>query len=254
MLSFIKSLFGNKTKGSQPATVKSQRTESKAAPARAICPYCQTELAVRPQRKKKCPSCQKPIYIRTLPDTREKVLVTEDDAQRIDAEWESKGKRAQLLSSLEAFGISQSEFLNRKELLSKKYGREASDRDVAWGLYNERINREAKSGAPDFHTLQMLYYTMALFLDEEGKDSFSTLVEAKKCELRALEKNFGAKRKVKILTAKEQSCPECQKLEGKIFTIDEALRSMPLPCKECTNPGYTDDDDKGFCRCMYVSY
>ena len=51
------------------------------------------------------------------------------------------------------------------------------------------------------------------------------------------------------MTAGDQSCKNCRRLENKIFKISDALKLMPLPCKDCTYPLY--DEDKGFCRCSY---
>lgn len=50
------------------------------------CPYCNAPLNPVPQRKKKCPSCGKFIFVRTRPSDRQRVLVTEEGAKRIDEE------------------------------------------------------------------------------------------------------------------------------------------------------------------------
>jgi uncharacterized Zn finger protein (UPF0148 family) len=52
------------------------------------CPYCGSSLAERPKRKKKCPHCGNYIYVRTRPADRKKVLVTEEQAQEIEQQWE----------------------------------------------------------------------------------------------------------------------------------------------------------------------
>ena len=87
---------------------------------------------------------------------------------------------------------------------------------------------------------------MALYLNEEGRDSFNENATAAKLELKFL-KEHGAK-KVEILV--NSGCVQCQKNNGCIFDIDVALDKMPVPNAKCTY----DLDGKGnsFCRCTYL--
>jgi hypothetical protein len=50
--------------------------------------------------------------------------------------------------------------------------------------------------------------------------------------------------KVEIM-ATYDSCEKCKSQQGKIFTVEEAIKTRPLPCKEC-------DHETGYCRCTYV--
>ena len=38
-------------------------------------------------------------------------------------------------------------------------------------------------------------------------------------------------------------CPACAKQKGKFYTIENALKEMPVPCKECSSD---------YCRCIYI--
>jgi len=38
-------------------------------------------------------------------------------------------------------------------------------------------------------------------------------------------------------------CPACAKQQGKFYSMKDALKEMPLPCKDCT---------AGYCRCCYI--
>jgi DNA-directed RNA polymerase subunit RPC12/RpoP len=51
------------------------------------CPYCSAPLKKEPKRKTKCPSCQKPIFIKSRPSDRTKRLVTQEQAEDIEDEW-----------------------------------------------------------------------------------------------------------------------------------------------------------------------
>ena len=51
--------------------------------------------------------------------------------------------------------------------------------------------------------------------------------------------------KVEIL-ASDNSCENCKSQNGKIYSIGDAIKNKPLPCKECNNEVY------GYCRCTYL--
>jgi len=56
---------------------------------------------------------------------------------------------------------------------------------------------------------------------------------------------MGVVLKVEIL-ASENSCDHCKSQNGKIYSIAEAIKNKPLPCRECNNEVY------GYCRCTYL--
>jgi len=57
-------------------------------------------------------------------------------------------------------------------------------------------------------------------------------------------KQTGAVAKVEILSS-DNSCENCQSQNGKTYTVEEAIKTRPLPCKECNH-------EMGYCRCVYV--
>ena len=57
-------------------------------------------------------------------------------------------------------------------------------------------------------------------------------------------KQTGAVSRVEILAAPD-SCDHCKDQQGKIFTVEEAIKTRPLPCKKC-------DHEMGYCRCTYL--
>lgn len=204
-------------------------TENKSE---TTCPYCKKILEQVPQRKKQCPFCKNYIHVRTLPSIHSRMLVTEDDARKID--W---------LKRLSEYGVTEKDFEITKDQLSKKFGQEPSSQDVLWSLFNQLIANKRN----DLQTLKTIYYEMALFLNEIGKDSFTVLQNHAKMDLLIL-KLAGIK-KVQIIA--RGSCERCQLLQDRIFTIEEALEKMPIPVKECTHE--LSIGRLGFCRCCYVA-
>ncbi|MCG7849472.1 MAG: hypothetical protein MIO93_09885 [ANME-2 cluster archaeon] len=185
------------------------------------------------------PICGNYIYVRTSPTTSEKVLVTEEGVKKID--W---------LKKLENYGITEKHFDDQKNKLSTQFGCIASNHDVIHTLFNKLILENS-----DFHTLKMIYFEHALFLYEEGGDCFKNLQLvknlqlARKMELLRYKQSGIGIEKVKI-RSHEESCSFCQALNGKIYSIEEALKIMPIPCKDCTFILYRDK--RNFCRCTYA--
>jgi DNA-directed RNA polymerase subunit RPC12/RpoP len=212
----------------------------------STCPYCGKHLRDIPKRKKKCPHCGEFIYVRTLPKTRERLLVTSTQAEQIDAEWAAISRRKRYVDMLWHYQITEADFEERKRQKSKA-GIAVSDQDVIWSFLNELILEYGNK--LDLQELSHLYYSLALILDEGGREFADALKESRKMELLDF-KRIGIK-KVRILTAGEHACQACQKLSGKVITVEDALKDMPLPCEECSFSLYSDNP--GFCRCSYVS-
>ncbi|MFA6474640.1 MAG: hypothetical protein WCV88_00380 [Patescibacteria group bacterium] len=145
------------------------------------------------------------------------------------------------LNSLSAYGVSGKDFENQKEKLTKKFGQPASDGDTLWSLFNLVILKTT-----DLQDQKMIYFTMALYLNEEGKDSFKENAAAAKLELQIL-KELGCE-KVEILC--NSGCIHCNINSGKIFDLKEAFENMPIPNPRCTYD--MNQNGKPFCRCTYL--
>ena len=92
-----------------------------------------------PERKKKCPSCGRYIYVKTRPSDRLRVLVTEEGAKQIEAERNLK-------SMTERYGISKKELEETSKRLSNKFGYPAKARDVMWAILSDRTIDSMKKG------------------------------------------------------------------------------------------------------------
>ena len=71
---------------------------------------------------------------------------------------------------------------------------------------------------------------------------------SRKCEL--LQYQQQGIKKVRISTTGDRACENCKLLEGKVFSIEEALEKMPLPVKNCLHK-LNPDAPAGWCRCLY---
>jgi hypothetical protein len=118
------------------------------------------------------------------------------------------------------------------------------------------VLNQALLEAPDFHTRKMVYFQMARFLWEEGRDHLESARQCRQMQLAEWEERgregwLDLKRaRFEVITAREVSCPACRALEGRRFTYDQLVTESPIPVPGCTNetgPGHS----RGWCRCEY---
>ncbi|MBU1197029.1 hypothetical protein KJ765_00800 [Candidatus Micrarchaeota archaeon] len=134
-----------------------------------------------------------------------------------------------------------------KSELQLKFKKEPSPGDVAWSVLNDSILE--CSHEKNYQKLSSVYYSMALLLDKEGKDAFTIRQQSAKWGLHRY-LAAGLVQDVQILSARD-SCPQCKKLEGKVFPLEEALQKLPVPSRACSRPLH--QKTRGFCRCTYVA-
>ena len=126
--------------------------------------------------------------------------------------------------------------------------------DKQWAWFNEDIQKFLKDD--DFYSLGNTYYKMSEFLKNEGKDDsklrdlgYKTKLQFQKERLKELVVNSNIITGIEIIACtnctnvNNDSCEVCKKLDGKIFSIKEALSTNPLPVKNCSH--------LSGCRCVY---
>lgn len=200
-----------------------------ASPA---CPYCGFRLSRVPMRRTKCADCGKPILVR------KGRLCTEDESRAIDV--------------CVRLAIPLDRLWHARELLSEKWGRHASATDAAWGVLNQLVVESS-----DFNARGMVYFQMARFLWDEGRDHLELARQCRQMELANWEHAADRglldvrRARISVITAKGASCPGCRVLDGIELTLQEAVETMPLPVAGCTrelSPGRL----RGWCRCCYA--
>lgn len=214
------------------------------------CPYCSVVLDKEPTRKQKCKSCSKDFSVRTHYLTHKKQVLTQDQTEKYDKEKEAYYLVFNFTNTLKNI-IGENEVENTltktKDELTKKFGFIPSQADVAWGTANKLTMEAMKKG--DLRKLGSLYFQMALYLNYTGKDCTQVKAMSLEMDLKEYKKSDFIK-KVQILST--GCCDNCLKLNEKVFSIDEAIKMKPLPCKDCTNHLITKLD-KAWCTCCYTA-
>lgn len=131
----------------------------------AICPNCDQHLDKMPGHKKKCPHCGMFIFVRIRPGDRKRVLVTKVQVEQIEE-----------LRSIEN-GTHGIYMARRKRVsdetarLAKRLGREPSENEVSWSIYNQEMVEHAAQR--NWGSFRMARFQMIEILRDESR-----LVEA----------------------------------------------------------------------------
>jgi len=92
----------------------------------------------------------------------------------------------------------------------------------------------------DWERLAVLYALQAWWLDEEGRDALQVTRLARRAELRALAERSVAL--VRATSADDETCAACRRVGGRVMTVADALRLMPIPNASCAYR---------WCRCRW---
>jgi len=185
------------------------------------CPHCNCLLDPSPKRKKKCLSCGEYICVRQDPYDRSKIhYVNEDTALCLD-----------MLRDLQ---ISEKSYTDARNNAPDN----RSLGDIIWSLVTTK--KKAAAERSDWDTIADIAYSQSKYYRFAGKDYFPLLQESVAARLRAAMKTGVTH--VQIITSRDDRvCEKCKVLDGKEYTLKEALEIMPLPVA-------CDDD---WCRCVY---
>ncbi len=212
-MSFFKKLFSSNSEENHEVEKFPERSPT-------ACPYCLVELEQQLSPIKKCPNCGHLIVVR------KGILVTKEEAEIHD-----------VLIRLEQFGISKEQFTKHNQELAKQSDKQASVNDTVWRILNELVVEKQS-----YFEKKQIYFEMARFSRMEGRDTKPYIVEVARMEL--LDIMESGLEKVKMTNVNDdQVCEACRAVQGKTFTISEALSDMPIP-NLCQN------DE---CRCRYVA-
>ena len=199
-----------------------------------VCPYCSMPVKQRLRRKLICPYCHHDFYYIPLQTIFEHDLLTLPETATLE-----------FLKTAKVFGINAEDFVATRAQLVEVFGTEIAPGDILW-ILTDRLFRQPLEPK----RRRQLTDLLVTFLKNSG-DQLNTMLErSAKMQLLQIKatRDFT---KVRITAADPLGlCPDCRNLAGMVYSIEDALIQMPLPCKTCTHQlaqGIT-----GFCRCSYT--
>ncbi|MCG7844861.1 MAG: hypothetical protein MIO90_05465 [Methanomassiliicoccales archaeon] len=157
---------------------------------------------------------------------------------------EAVDQRAESLKMLSQFYLGEMDLSMKMRQMHVAQGEEVPEWMAALELIKDRV---IKTEHPDIKL--KMYQGMVDLLAKLGhKDDLRTIQEViARYNLKSF-KDIGFE-KVEVECDKD-ACPACRKMAGKRFNIEEAMETMPLPCRECTTK---IDAVDGYCRCRYFA-
>lgn len=123
------------------------------------CPYCHKTLEKIPGKKTQCPHCGEFMFVRTRPKDNARVVVTKQEADKIEEEWS-------IVSGTHDYFIAEKEkFEKERESLKNRFGKEPLENDVKWGLLNKELIEHAQN--MDWGLYRNARFNMAEILRKE---------------------------------------------------------------------------------------
>jgi len=122
------------------------------------CPYCGHKFEKMPQRKRKCPSCKKSFYSRTIPQKDKKSLLREEDLPILEKQYRA-------IADIRLYTKNDPEYETVYEDLKKEFGIEPRVHDVLSRVFNERILQTSSEG--DFGLFRNAHLGAAEMFREE---------------------------------------------------------------------------------------
>jgi len=110
------------------------------------CPYCKQKLEKIPSRKTKCKFCSEFIFVRTIPPKMEKVLIKEDEIDKIENAWIDYLFDSYWMQELKKLGASKKDVENMYYVLKERFGTSPLIADVMWGVFNNSYLDSIKKG------------------------------------------------------------------------------------------------------------
>lgn len=225
-----------------PTPAEPPQPVGSVAVAHLRCPYCGVPFEKAPTRKRKCPACKGTVYVKYTPTDPQKRIVTEARAQEIEALWAARQTENRIEVFFNTYDLDGSTRTKIESALRERLRREPTAQEVIEAGAEAALGRARAT--KDWHQQKMLHFERALWLFQAGRPHLEEARQSRRAELRGIASE-GLTTRVRVLGGE---CAECAKLDGRVFTIEEALASLPIPCRACET---WDEGRGGWCRCLY---
>lgn len=163
-------------------------------------------------------------------------LLTKEELEKHEEKLMRAWQEEKTRTYLGRLGLSLEAFNKRRKEMIKSGISEPNDIDIIMSLFNEQVATEK-----DYGKLSSSYYELALILEEEGREYFHVLKLSSIMRLKELRKQGW--KEVEILSC--GCCSYCESLNGKRLTIEQALKELPIPHRDCPH------ENTVFCTCSY---
>ena len=227
-----------KDKPEQPSTVygNSKKRNTKK------CPHCDYVFDTPPIRGKKCPKCGNQFYVRAGNRLFASDLLSFEQMTASDC-----------FRDMTNSGVNVEYAKKLKDHLVKKWGKEPSLSDLMWSIARNFPETFLLDPLKLVDTAADLYFQLARYEDACGRNPRQALEAYIRQNIAQCEAHMKAEKinSDYLYVMSEYCCDACKTRHGKKVKIDDALKKMPIPFKDCQNK--LDPKSKyHFCRSYYI--
>jgi DNA-directed RNA polymerase subunit RPC12/RpoP len=211
-------------------TPQPPKPRRKLLQADPVCPYCGHKYEKIPSSKTKCPSCGEKVMVRS----REKIkrLMTTDQAAAYDQEKKERAHLNKIRNYLSMARLDPDKLQIVQDQMMEDSGKEVSAEDAVLRIIESSL-RDAKR-SKDYEAATWICFARTHFLRDNDREFFSSLQEWHRMRLMDKQKEALRNREdIKLIVSPGCKCAECKKVDGRVVSIDQALRDLPLPVKGC---------------------
>ena len=213
-------------------TPKPPKRNRKLVQADPVCPYCAHKYEKYPSTKTRCPSCNHLVIVRS----RDKIkrLMTAGQASVYDYDKKESARINKARNYLSMARLDPDELQLVRERMTGGSGEEVTLEEVVMKVLESRLEEARRDR--DFEAATWISFARTHFLRDNDREFFSSLQDWHRMKLlekkqQALKDGWGWD----LIVAPGCKCRECRKVDGRILSIDEALRELPLPVRGCAN-------------------
>jgi hypothetical protein len=112
-----------------------------------------------------------------------------------------------------------------------------SQKDFIWSMFNRCINELGKrpQSYEVFNAQTAIYFIMLKFLWDEKKDVKGIRKSIAQVDVNRMVFDDAQSDLIcDVVIISTKCCPECERIDGKVMTLDEVVKNPPLPQPECT--------------------
>jgi ssDNA-binding Zn-finger/Zn-ribbon topoisomerase 1 len=142
----------------------------------SICPYCGFKLDKSPLKKTKCPNCHNYIYVRTNLITKEKMLLTEEQVNKLENERDEIGTKLGAEKTALSDYYIWIEFKKTKGEL-KKENKKMEDFDIIWGILDKKEIEYTKQNNWGLFRCSLYGKFMILNAEKKFQDAIRMILE-----------------------------------------------------------------------------
>lgn len=161
------------------------------------CPHCNGKLKRFPQRRTKCPYCDRVIYSRSRPLDRKKVLLNDEESERVEQEWAEFNKHQHLIRIISEIIPDDSE-----TVISQVYGdlhstmeKEPSIIDILKRINDQKSEQSLSTGMFNQFRYHLLFESDILKFEGRDLESLKRLLQVIYLDMNGISNAGNAKNK-----------------------------------------------------------